>query len=87
MENKFQKFVTLAKDAESVQKLRKKVTHDIEHQINDLIALRGQIAKMAGITVETITIPEFSPISTANVALPETPRLTGGVEQIPTDQL
>ena len=31
IENKFQKFTTLAKDAESIQKLRKKVTHDIEH--------------------------------------------------------
>ena len=40
IETKFQKFIELAKDAESVQKLRKKVTHDIEHQINDLNTLR-----------------------------------------------
>lgn len=61
IESKFREFIELAKDAESIQKLRKKVTHDIEHQINDCITLREQIAKMAGVTVEKIRIPELRP--------------------------
>ena len=31
IQEKFQKFITLAKEPESINKLRKKVTHDIEH--------------------------------------------------------
>ena len=31
IESKFTKFASLTQNAESIQKLRKKVTHDIEH--------------------------------------------------------
>ena len=57
IEEKFQKYSLLAKDKQSIERLRKKVTHDIEHQIKDLLLLRDEIAKMAGITVEEIVVP------------------------------
>ena len=57
IEEKFQKYSLLAKDKQSIERLRKKVTHDIEHQIKDLLLLRGEIAKMAGINVDEIVVP------------------------------
>ena len=57
IESKFQKYASLAKDKKSVDKLRKKVSHQIEHQIKDLKALRLDIAKMAGINVDEIELP------------------------------
>lgn len=58
IEAKFRQYSLLAKDKSSVEKLRKKITHDIEHQMKDLISLREEIAQMAGITVDKIEVPE-----------------------------
>jgi len=67
IETKFKEFTEFAKDAESIQKLRRKVTHDIEHQINDLNNLRQQIAKMAGITADKIKIPDLKSRDSTNL--------------------
>ena len=56
----FERFIGLnntKEGLESAEKLRKKVTHDIEHQINDLLALREHVASQVNISIEQITIP------------------------------
>ena len=56
----FERFTEINKTKEgqeSVEKLRKKVTHDIEHQINDLLALREHVASQVNISMDTIVIP------------------------------
>lgn len=45
---------------ESLDKLRKKVTHDIEHQIEDLVKLRESVAQKVSIEVGEIVVPPLA---------------------------
>jgi hypothetical protein len=42
---------------DSLEKLRKKVTHDIEHQIKELLKLRDFVAKKVHIETGGIEVP------------------------------
>ena len=57
----YEQFASLMTDETgcvSLERLRKKVTHDIEHQIEDLIKQRDFVAKKVGLDCERIEIPE-----------------------------
>ena len=43
-----------------MERLRNKVTHDIEHQIEDLIRLRESVSKKVKITVNKIELPDVT---------------------------
>ena len=43
---------------DTLEKLRKKVTHDVEHQINDLLKLRDFVSEKVGVEVAPIEKPK-----------------------------
>jgi len=58
----FQDFASLQSDEQgltSLEKLRKKVTHDIEHQIQDMLNLRDFVSKKTSLEVEKIELPKL----------------------------
>jgi len=56
----FESFASILGDRqglESLERLRKKVTHDIEHQIGELIKLRKLVSEKVNIETEEIKVP------------------------------
>ena len=43
-----------------MEKLRKKVIHDIEHQVQDLIKVRDTISKKVSIETREIEVPKLA---------------------------
>ena len=56
----FGNLMTSDVDLESMEKLRKKVTHDIEHQIEDLIKLREFVSDKVSIETSAIEVPALT---------------------------
>ena len=43
----------------NLEKLQRKVTHDIEQQLQDLLKLRDFVAKKTGATISEIRVPKL----------------------------
>ena len=44
----------------SLEKLRRKITHDIEHQIQDLLKVRDTISNKVSIETREIEVPKLA---------------------------